>query len=966
MDPEKPPRWPAVEPEANDVANEEEEESFEVGMIQNALDFEAHDVNEDLMLSFDEFSALVRQRELGEHSDEELLARFEALDLDGSGQINMNEYIRWSLRDALSRSAARVIDLFRLWDEDGSGLIERKEFRRCIHALGFDFLFNDDEVDLVFDDFDIDGSGALDYKELNKVLRQGQAIELDGVLQDGAVEFNVEAKNKHALRRGRRSRPANRALPETVRLRPGSDEQAVIEQLRDVLQANLVRIIDLFREWDEDGNGRIDAKEFRRAIAAMGYDAPREDAERMFRTAFDVDGSGTIEYGELKSLLRRTDAKIADVLQPGAAGAIELDSKNRSGRVGGTPRRAAPRQGSLQGGPPGSRQHQTSGAAGRSSPSKLLPSGGAILPRHRKPAPAPISVAAEPQPEPTPASDGDADGGVRAAVRAAATAAATPRRETVGPKPNAPPIAVGPVATSAGDGDGVGAPTNADGSAVAISMAISAVPQATARSIKTARAQERIGAATTIQSTVRGWLSRGGSRSPPREWRFRQTLSMVLCTAADTGIGDRGTGGGGGSGDGGGNGGGKDGGSANAGSGGGGEEGATSAAHIFVGKHERLDLTSATGRGRMLLEARQDPFTPPVVRGTVVYDSALYVVLPSVPARDGVPLCSLPGPFLYTFTVEPVPGRPDARLELRFARHCHFTESELVHEPPPASSPPPPAAPSPAVASHHGRAGGGARTGGLGGLGGAAGGGRGARLRTLSPPHLALRHAQPAEVERQPFKGGGDEVAAAPPPLPLTAVGVGAGDGAAGVKRGADGQLITEVEWLRARGDAVAAEQQRTQVERDHVHLGLLHERARRQFVAAQQYGAAPAVPAFEPSSAHGSGGMQPSPAYFASYANAYPYAYPPAAYLQHDGWGALAQPWAAGMQQYRPQDWAQLPGAPCELGGASAAAVPAQIQASAHLPSPPQRSPRGKHGGLSPRDRRVAAEEKRKGKAKG
>ena len=99
---------------------------------------------------------------MAEHTEEELRARFEALDGDNSGlvrtserdrpnaparprpqrararpvppahrsgrgtvcavrlgcdaaarQVDMYEYIRWSLRDALSRSSSRVIDLFK-------------------------------------------------------------------------------------------------------------------------------------------------------------------------------------------------------------------------------------------------------------------------------------------------------------------------------------------------------------------------------------------------------------------------------------------------------------------------------------------------------------------------------------------------------------------------------------------------------------------------------------------------------------------------------------------------------------------------------------------------------------------------------------------------------------------------------------------------------------------------------------
>ena len=139
----------AEEPEEDDVANEEEEENFDAGMRRQAQDYEANDVDQDGKLDFDEFCALVRDREAGEFTEEELRARFEALDADGSGKVDMSEYLRWSLREALTRSSTRVIDLFKQWDDDGSGEISKKEFRKAIKSMGFDFFADDSEIDMV-------------------------------------------------------------------------------------------------------------------------------------------------------------------------------------------------------------------------------------------------------------------------------------------------------------------------------------------------------------------------------------------------------------------------------------------------------------------------------------------------------------------------------------------------------------------------------------------------------------------------------------------------------------------------------------------------------------------------------------------------------------------------------------------------------------------------------------------------
>jgi Ca2+-binding EF-hand superfamily protein len=91
---------------------------------------------------------------------QELDRRLAELDKDGSGQIDMAEYIIWSLKDALARSSQRVVDLFRAWDEDRSGTIDKKEFFKAVRALGFDV--EEKDANLVFDALDADKSGELD------------------------------------------------------------------------------------------------------------------------------------------------------------------------------------------------------------------------------------------------------------------------------------------------------------------------------------------------------------------------------------------------------------------------------------------------------------------------------------------------------------------------------------------------------------------------------------------------------------------------------------------------------------------------------------------------------------------------------------------------------------------------------------------------------------------------------------
>lgn len=85
----------------------------------------------------------------------------------------------------------------------------------------------------------------------------------------------------------------------------------MLQDLRATLVQNHVRVIDLFRQWDEDESGRIDRTEFRKGLLALGIKAPREELDALFGS-FDLDRSGQLDFRELNAALRRE----ADALPP--------------------------------------------------------------------------------------------------------------------------------------------------------------------------------------------------------------------------------------------------------------------------------------------------------------------------------------------------------------------------------------------------------------------------------------------------------------------------------------------------------------------------------------------------------------------------------------------------------------------------------------------------------------------------
>lgn len=267
-------------------------------------------------LTYESFCKLAREREGGAASDVELRVRFAALDLDGSGKADLNEYNCHCLREALRRSSSRVIDLFRSWDVDGSGEVDREEFRRAIRQLNLDYVADDAAIDRMFALFDDDDNGTLEYHELRKQLSVGAGKTLEPLLRPGAVDLGPSGLKHRLRRRDSIAKGTKMVRRASVDLR---GNQTVQEQLKAVLRANAARVIDLFREWDDDGNGTISKKEFRQGLRLFGLDADRGELDALF-DALDKDGGGTLDFKELdKALRNETEEELDGRLKASAA-----------------------------------------------------------------------------------------------------------------------------------------------------------------------------------------------------------------------------------------------------------------------------------------------------------------------------------------------------------------------------------------------------------------------------------------------------------------------------------------------------------------------------------------------------------------------------------------------------------------------------------------------------------------------
>ena len=62
-------------------------------------------------------------------------------------------------------------------------------------------------------------------------------------------------------------------------------------------------LAELFRAWDEDGDGYISKREFRRGVQLFGLRADPTECNKLYNK-FDKDGDGRVEYRELYKMIR--------------------------------------------------------------------------------------------------------------------------------------------------------------------------------------------------------------------------------------------------------------------------------------------------------------------------------------------------------------------------------------------------------------------------------------------------------------------------------------------------------------------------------------------------------------------------------------------------------------------------------------------------------------------------------------
>ena len=205
---------------------------------------------------------------------------------------------------------------FDLMDADGSGRIDFKEMAASMRALGF----NDSEIRQTIKSGDVDGDGELDFNEYLRLIDISARSSTSSNPERDSFPFALVAESIRISRLVDSYSPAIREalppFPQPVRppvigraksskidLDEGPNAPPIQQQIAAALRQNAARVLDLFRQWDADGDGEVSKKEFRKAMPAIGLDVSVQEVDALF-DSWDQDGGGVLNFKELSKVLR--------------------------------------------------------------------------------------------------------------------------------------------------------------------------------------------------------------------------------------------------------------------------------------------------------------------------------------------------------------------------------------------------------------------------------------------------------------------------------------------------------------------------------------------------------------------------------------------------------------------------------------------------------------------------------------
>jgi Ca2+-binding EF-hand superfamily protein len=202
-------------------------------------------------------------------------------------------YAASRLRTIRKELGLKPMELFATIDENRSGQIDRQQFVDMMCRLDLDTTA--DEASLVFDHFDVDKSGVMDYNEFLQMMMGGEVL-------------TQEIMDKHRMTDEERFQE-EWTLKSKMYSEMGID--AVVDRLRMERRKRNLLPQTMFDLFDVDNNGSLSSEELEDALVRMKMPHTGIEVEGMI-FLFDHDRDGLLDYSEFLQLVTGGQSKLAN------------------------------------------------------------------------------------------------------------------------------------------------------------------------------------------------------------------------------------------------------------------------------------------------------------------------------------------------------------------------------------------------------------------------------------------------------------------------------------------------------------------------------------------------------------------------------------------------------------------------------------------------------------------------------
>ena len=172
----------------------------------------------------------------------------------------------------LNDKGVKVGALVTEWDRNKDGDISKTEFRINVRKLGMTDVDVHD-IDNLYDELDESGDGSLDLGELKVALKKLQDDAGLAAKQGGLVQAHAAGLMKVAEVFESAVADADTLETAEKELEHMKNNRSSASRLGALLTSRNVKIGDVVRTWDKDGDGSVDQKEFRAHLTKLGFKA---------------------------------------------------------------------------------------------------------------------------------------------------------------------------------------------------------------------------------------------------------------------------------------------------------------------------------------------------------------------------------------------------------------------------------------------------------------------------------------------------------------------------------------------------------------------------------------------------------------------------------------------------------------------------------------------------------------------